>query len=78
MSCTPGLPWWGKIPPLQGSDWMAPSKSILEESSVLVCLLVVLLDDILSPGQLIPALTLTIDLSFLLAQSDKLSLSQKL
>ena len=78
MSSTPGLPWWGKIPPLQGFDWMPPRKFILEESSVLVCLLMVLLDGILSPGQLIPALTLTIDSSCLLAQSDKLSLSQKL
>ena len=82
MSSTSGLPWW--ISPLQSSDWIAPRKFILEDSSVLFCLLMILLDSILSPGQLIiSALTLAIDLSFLLGsvkvnQSNKLSLNQKL
>ena len=82
MSSTSGLPWW--ISPLQSPDWIAPRKFISEDSSVLFCLLMILLDSILSPGQLIiSALTLAIDLSFLLGsvkvnQSNKLSLNQKL
>ena len=65
MSNTSGLPWW--IFPLQGSDWIALSKFILENNLVLFCLFMILLNGILSPGQLIiPALTLAIDLGFLL------------
>ena len=65
MSNTSGLPWW--IFPLQGFDWIPPSKFILENNSVLFYLFMILLYGILSPGQLIiPALTLAIDLSFLL------------
>ena len=65
MSNTSGLPWW--IFPLQGFDWIPPSKFILENNLVLFYLFMILLYGILSPGQLIiPALTLAIDLSFLL------------
>ena len=56
-------------------------KFILDECSVLVYLFMILLDAVLSPGQLIiPALTLAIDISFLLGtlnQSNDLSLNQK-
>ena len=58
-------------------------KFILDERSVLFYLFMILLDEILSHGQLIiPALMLSIDLSFLLGsfklkQSDKLSLNKK-
>ena len=69
---------------LQGSDWIAPSKFILENNLVPFYLFRILLYGILSPGQLIiPALTLAIDLSFLLGsfklnQSDELSHNKKL
>ena len=82
MSSTSRLPWW--ISPLQSSDWTAPRKFILEDSSVLFCLLMILLEGILSPGQLIiSALTLAIDLSFPLGslkvnQNNKLSLNLSL
>ena len=81
MFSTPGSPGWISV--LQGSDWIPPREFILDESTVLFCLFLILLDGILSPGQLIiPALMLAIDLSFLLGllkfnQSDKLSLRQK-
>lgn len=81
MSSNSGLPWWISL--FQNSDWIPPRKFILDESSVLFCLFMILLDEILSSGQLmIPALILAIDLSFLLGsfklnQSDELSLNQK-
>ena len=65
------------------ADWIPPRKFILDECSVLFYLFMILLDEILSHGQLIiPALMLSIDLSFLLGslklkQSDKLSLNRK-
>ena len=62
VSSTSGFPWWSSV--LQGSDWIPPRKCILDESSVLFCLFMILLDRILSPGQLIiSALMLAIDLS---------------
>ena len=65
MSSNSGLPWWISL--FQDSDWIRPRKFISDESSVLFCLFMILLDEILSSGQLIiPALILTIDLSFLL------------
>ena len=82
MPSTSGLPWWISV--LQGSDWIPPRKFILDECSVLFYLFIILLDGILSPGQLIiPALMLAIDLSFLLESfklnwSDELSLNKKL
>ena len=69
---------------LWGSDWIHPTKFISDECSVLFYLFIILLDGILSPGQLIiPALILAIDLSFLsvsfkLNLSDELSLNKKL
>ena len=59
-------------------------KFVLDECSVLFYLFIIILDGILSPGQLkIPALRLAIDLSFLLGsfklnQSDELSLNKKI
>ena len=59
-------------------------KFVLDECSVLLYLFIIILDEILSPGQLkIPALRLAIDLNFLLGsfqlnQSDELSLNKKL
>ena len=59
-------------------------KFVSDECSVLFYLFIIILDGILSPGQLkIPALRLAIDLSFLLGsfklnQSDELSLNKKL
>ena len=82
MSSTSVLPWWIFV--LQGSDWISHRKFILDESSVMFCLFMTLLDGILSSGQLkIPALRLTIDLSFLLGSfklnlNDELSLNKKL
>ena len=79
---TPGSPGWISV--LQGSDWIPPREFILDESTVLFCLFLILLDGILSPGQLIiPALMLAIDLSFLLGsfklnQNYELSLNKKL
>ena len=65
MSSNSGLPWWISL--FQDSDWIHLRKFILDESSVLFCLFMILLDEILSSGQLIiPALILAIDLSFLL------------
>ena len=81
MASPCGLSWWISL--LQGSDWVVPRKFILEEISVVFCLLMILLDEILSHGLLIiPALMLSIDLSFLLGsfklkQSDKPSLNKK-
>ena len=68
---------------LQGSDWIAPSKFILENNLVPFYLFRILLYGILSPGQLILALTLATDLNFLLGtlklyQNENLSLNQKL
>ena len=63
---------------------MPPRKFVLHECSVLFYLFIIILDGILSPGQLkIPALRLAIDLSFFLGsfklnQSDELSLNKKL
>ena len=59
-------------------------KFVLDECSVLFSLFIIILDGILSPGQLkIPALRLAIDLSFLLGsfklnRSDELSINKKL
>ena len=59
-------------------------KFVLDECSVLFYLFIIILDGILSPGQLkIPALRLAIDLSFLLGSfklnwSDELSFNKKL
>ena len=81
MSSNSGLPWWISL--FQNSDWIPLRKFVLDECSVLFYLFIIILDGILSPGQLkIPALRLAIDLSFLLGllkfnQSDKLSLRQK-
>ena len=78
MSSTFVLPSWISV--LQCSDWISPRKFILDESSVLFCLFMTLLDGILSPGQLItPALMLAIDFSLrvIQTQSDNLSLNQK-
>ena len=63
---------------------MPPRKFVLHECSVLFYLFIIILDGILSPGQLkIPALRLAIDLSFLLGsfklnRSAELSLNKKL
>ena len=80
-----GCHLWGRT----RLKWLSSSSSssrkfILDEYSVLFYLFMILLDGILSPGQLIrPALMLAIDLSFLLGsfklnQSDKLSINKKL
>ena len=82
MPITSGLPWWISV--LFGSYWIPPRKFVLDECSVLFYLFIIILDGILSPGQLkIPALRLAIDLSFLLGSfklnwSDELSLNKKL
>ena len=82
MPITSGLAWWISV--LLGSYWIPPRKFILDECSVLFYLFMILLDEILSHGQLIiPALILAIDLSFLLVsfklnRSDELSLNKKL
>ena len=66
-----------------GSDCIPLRKFISDECSVLFYLFMILLEGILSPGQLIiPALMLAIDLSFLLGSfklnlSDELSLNKK-
>ena len=74
MSSTSWLLWW--ISHFQGTDWPALRKLILEESKLR--LLLILLDGILSPGQLIiPALTLAIYMNFLLG-SLKLNQNKKL
>ena len=53
---------------------MPPRKFVLHECSVLFYLFIIILDGILSPGQLkIPALRLAIDLSFLFSSVQSLS-----
>ena len=65
MSSTFVLPSWISV--LQYSDWISPRKFILDESLVVFCLVMILLNGILSPRQLIIcSLMLVIDLSFLL------------
>ena len=82
VSSTSGLPWW--IFPLQGSDWIALRKFILEERNYSpVQPTIGILGGIPSPSQLIiSAPTLAIDMNFLLGslklnQNNKLSLNQK-
>ena len=82
MPITSGLPWWISV--LLGSYWIPPRKFVLDECSVLFYLFIIILDGILSPGQLkIPALRLAIDLGFFLGSfklnwSDELSLNKTL
>ena len=82
MPITSGLPWWISV--LEGSDWIPARKFVLDECSILFFLSIIILDGILSPGQLkISALWLAIDLSFLLGSfklnhSDELRLNKKL
>ena len=82
--CLVLLGYLGGFLDFSGSDWIRTRKFISDECSVLLYVFMILLDGILSSGQLtIPALMLAVDLSFLIGSfklnwNDELSLNKKL